>query len=279
MHTARLLASGLLAGVAFISAASAQELPQRIVDAGKIVAATNPNYAPIVYKDPATNEMMGLDIALGEAIAEELGVEIEWQETEFVQMLPSLQTGRVDMAMAGMSDLASRRETVDFVDYMRSGAQFYTLTALAEDISEPADLCGKRVGASRNTNWPNDIAEWSKENCEAEGLEAIEVIGTEGSVDARTQLKSQRLDAAVQGNETLPYFQKMEPDTFVLIGEPFTASIAGIPTLKSEEGEQIRDAIVAALESLKENGRYDEIFAEYGLQQNALDEITVNAGE
>lgn len=258
---------------------AAQELPQRIKDAGRIVVATNPNYAPIVYKDPATNEIMGLDIDLGEAIAEELGVEIEWQETEFVQMLPSLQTGRVDMALAGMSDIASRRETVDFVDYMNSGAQFYTLAALAGDISSPTDLCGRTVGASRNTNWPNDIAAWSEENCVAANLEPITVVGTEGSVDARTQLKSQRLDAAVQGNETLPYFQKLEPDTYVLIGDPFTRTLAGIPTLKSEEGEQVRAAVAGALGRLMASGRYAEIFASYDLQANAIEAVEINGGD
>jgi len=272
----------LIAGTALAAMATfatAQELPQRIRDAGTIVGATNPNYAPIVYKDPATNTLQGLDIALGEAIAEELGVKVEWQETEFVQMLPSLQTGRVDMAMAGMSDLPSRRETVDFVDYMVSGAQFYTLKALSENITSTADLCGKRVGASRNTNWPKDIADWSQENCEAKGLAPIEVVGTEGSVDARTQLKSQRLDAAVQGNETLPYFQNLEPDTYVLLGEPFTRSLAGIPFLKTEEGVQIREAVQGALERLKESGRYAEIFAEYGLSANEIEAISLNQGE
>ena len=116
------LAAALVAGTAL--AAQAQALPDRIKNAGKIVIATQPNYAPIVYKDPATNTMTGFDYDLGEAIAKELGVKAEWQETAFAQMLPSLATGRVDMVMAGMSDLPARRETVDFVDYMVSGAQF-----------------------------------------------------------------------------------------------------------------------------------------------------------
>ncbi|WP_062226070.1 ABC transporter substrate-binding protein [Aureimonas frigidaquae] len=275
LAAALVLSAGLITAVPAV----AQELPARIKEAGRIVAATNPNYAPIVYKDPATNVLQGLDIDLGTAIAEELGVEIEWQETEFVQMLPSLQTGRVDIALAGMSDIASRRDTVDFVDYMSSGAQFYTLTQLAGSIKEPTDLCGKRVGASRNTNWPSDITAWSEANCVAAGLEPIDVVGTEGSVDARTQLRSQRLDAAVQGNETLPYFQKLEPDTYVLIGAPITRTLAGIPTVKTEEGEQIRDAVAGALKRLQDSGRYQEIFASYGLAENAVDDIQINAGE
>src|SRR6185369_8877246 len=114
----------LLLGVAVAALAvpaAAQELPDRIKQAGKIVIATMPNYPPITYKDPATNQLKGVDIEIGEAIATELGVKVEWQEIAFAQMLPSLQTGRVDLVMAGMSDLPTRRHQQDFVDYLRTG--------------------------------------------------------------------------------------------------------------------------------------------------------------
>jgi polar amino acid transport system substrate-binding protein len=269
-----LLASALAIGL--VSAATATELPDRIKKAGKIVVATMPNYAPITFKDPATNKLTGFDIDLGEALAKELGVTIEWQEIAFAQMIPSLQTGRVDLALAGMSDLPGRREIVDFVDYMKSGAQFYTSPAMAATIKTPEDLCGKKVGASRSTNWPRQIAEWSQANCVAKGKPAIDAIGTEGSADARTQLKTQRIDAAVQGNETLPYFQSQEPNTYVLIGEAFTTSLSGVPVLKTEA--QLRDAVKEGLERLQQKGVYDEILKKYGLQANKLSPIGINQG-
>jgi polar amino acid transport system substrate-binding protein len=259
--------------------ATAQELPDRVKRAGKLVIATMPNYPPITYKDPAADKLTGLDIDLGEAIAKELGLAAEWQEIAFAQMLPSIQTGRVDVAMAGMSDLPGRREAFDFVDYMKSGAQFYTITALAGQIKAPEDLCGKTVGASRSTNWPNDIKTWSDENCVAKGRPAITVVGTEGSADARTQLKTQRLQAAVQGNETLPYFQAQEPNTFVLLGATFTENLAGIPFAKTSEGGQLRDAVKGALERLQQKGTYDQILAKHGLQANALKPIAINQGK
>jgi len=257
--------------------ASAQPVPERIKKAGKLVAATQPNYAPISYKDPATNQLMGFDVELGEAIAKELGVKIEWQETAFAQMISSLVTGRVDIVMAGMSDLPGRREQVDFVDYLKSGAQFYTSQANAATIKTPADLCGKKVGASRSTNWPAQIEEWSKQNCVAKGKPAISVVGTEGSIDARTQLKSGRLDAGVQGSETISYNQKLEPNTYVILGTPFTESLMGIPTPKTDP--QLRDAVKGALERLQNNGTYDQIAAKYGLAANKLSPITVNQGK
>lgn len=263
--------------LAFSFSAMAQDLPARIKDAGKLVIATMPNYPPITYKDPATNVLQGFDIELGEAIGKELGLKVEWQEIAFAQMLPSLQTGRVDLAMAGMSDKKARQETADFVDYMKSGAQFYTSKALAGEIKSVDDLCGKSVGASRSTDWPAQITAWSEANCVAKGKPAINVMGTEGSADARTQIKSQRLQAAAQGNETLPYNQKLEPDTYVTLGEAFSQSLAGIPVLKSET--QLRDAVKVALEKLQANGTYDALLEKYGLMANKLTPVTINAGE
>lgn len=256
----------------------AQAVPERIKAAGKIVIATMPNYAPITYKDPASNKLIGFDIELGEAIAAELGVKAEWQEIGFAQMLPSLQTGRVDMVMAGMGDQPSRREVADFVNYVVSGAQFYTVTALKETIKTPEDLCGKSVGASRATIWPRQIAEWSDANCVAKGRPAINVVGTEGSVDARNQIKTQRLQGGVQGSETLGYFQTLEPNTYVALGEPFTRALFGIPFVKTPEGNALRDAVKAALERLQANGTYDRLLAKYGMQPNRLTPITINQG-
>ena len=276
MKTIPHFAAALIAA-AIASGAAAQDVPDRIKKAGKLVAATQPNYAPISYKDPATNQLVGFDIELGEAIAKELGLKIEWQETAFAQMISSLVTGRVDIVMAGMSDLPGRREQVDFVDYLKSGAQFYTSQANAATIKTPADLCGKKVGASRSTNWPAQIEEWSKQNCAAKGKPAISVVGTEGSIDARTQLKSGRLDGGVQGSETISYNQKQEPNTYVIVGPAFTESLMGIPTPKTEP--QLRDAVKDALERLQKNGTYDQIAAKYGLSANKLSPITVNQGK
>jgi polar amino acid transport system substrate-binding protein len=254
----------------------AQALPERIRKAGKLVVATQPNYPPISYKDPATNQLQGFDIDLGEALGKELGVKIEWQETAFAQIFPSLATGRVDIAMAGVGDFPSRRETVDFVNYMRTGAQFYTSVTSANSIKTMEDVCGKKVGASRSTKWPEQIEDWSKANCVAKGRAAIQVIGTEGSADARTQLKSGRLDVGVQGNETMPYAQKLEPNTYVIIGTPFTDALVGMPVAKSETA--LRDAIRAGLESLQRKGVYEQLLSKHGLQANKWS-ASVNQGK
>jgi hypothetical protein len=60
-----------------------------------------PNYAPITYKDPAANKLTRFDIELGEALAKELGVGIEWQEIAFAQMILRYRRGIVTRTRVG----------------------------------------------------------------------------------------------------------------------------------------------------------------------------------
>lgn len=264
-------------GLVCASGIHASELPDNIVKSGKLVIATNPNYPPIIYRDPESGKLTGVDIDIGEAIAAKLGLNVEWQEVAYVQMIPSLQTSRVDLAMAGMSDTTSRQESVDFVDYMKSGTQFFTTEKNTSRIKSASDLCGLKVGASRSTNNLDRVAEWGKQNCEAKGLPAIIGIGTEGTADARNQLKTGRIDAAVQGNETLPYFIKLEPGTYAVVDEPLTEEITGIPIAKSKPG--LRDAVREAVDQLMADGTYGRILAKYGLGENAIPHAGINTGK
>ncbi len=254
--------------------AHAQDLPEKQKSAGKLVVANTPNYPPMEYRDPATNELMGVDIELGKALAKQLGTEIEWSEIGFEQMVSSLNTGRADLVLSGMSDLPKRRETMDFVDYMSSGAQFYTSAKRKDEFKELTDFCGKTVGMSRRTSFPDEAKKWSAANCEANGKPALVIVGTEGSADARAQLKQGRLDGAVQGSETLPYLLQLEKDTYAIVGEPFTEVYQGIGF--SKQTPELRDAIAGALKALMASGEYKAIFEKYGLAASTLDGVMIN---
>lgn len=254
--------------------AQAQTLPEKQKTAGKIVVANQPNYPPMEYKDPATNELKGLDIDLSLALAKQLGSKVEWAEIGFEQMVSSLTTGRADIIHSGMSDLPKRRDALDFLDYMKSGAQFYTTAARKDEFKTLTDFCGKTVGMSRRTSFPDEAANWSATNCVAAGKPALIVVGTEGSADARTQLKQGRVDAAVQGSETLPYLQTLEPGAYVIVGEPFTSVYQGIGFAKSETA--LRDAYAGALKALMASGEYKAIFEKYSLTGAMLDKIMIN---
>ena len=264
-----------LAAIATGFAASAQcaELPDAFKQAGAFRLSVNSTYAPMEYHDPATNELKGLDVDLAEAIAGKLGVKITWTDVPFEQLIPGLATGRSDFIISGFSDRASRRDTMDFVDYLGTGPQFFTLEG--GTAKAPADLCGMKVGTVRSTSFPVEIEKWSRANCEASGKPAIQYVGGENSIDVRNQLKQVRIDAAVQGSETLPYAQSAEPGKYRVLGMPFAQGYQGI-AFRRDAGP-LRAAVTDALAGLIKDGSYTAILAKWGLSANAVTEPLLNA--
>src|SRR5438874_10726901 len=115
----RLWFSAGFAAVVAVASAHAAELPEAIKQTGALRLTVNATYAPMEYRDPATNELVGLDIDLANELAKRLGgLKIVWSETPFAELIPSLQTKRADFIISGISDRASRRETADVVDYL-----------------------------------------------------------------------------------------------------------------------------------------------------------------
>ena len=264
--------AGFAAVVAFASAQAA-ELPEAIKQAGALRLTVNSTYAPMEYRDPATNELVGLDIDLAGEIAKRLGVKIVWSETPFAELIPSLQTKRADFIISGISDRSSRRETADFVDYLTTGPQFFVLADSAAKAA--VDLCGKKVGTTRSTSFPVEIEKWSKLNCEAGGKPAIQYVPGENSIDVRNQLKQGRIDAAVQGSETLPYAQSQEIGKYRVVGEPFSIGYQGIMFRKDDAA--LREVVTQHLTAMIADGSYKTILDKFGLGANAVAQPLMNA--
>ena len=267
--------SFLVGFAALVAATTAQaaELPDAIKQAGVLRLTVNSTYAPMEYRDPATNELVGLDIDLANELAKRLGVKIAWSETPFAELIPSLQTKRTDFILSGISDRSSRREAADFIDYLITGPQFFVLTESA--AKSATDLCGMKVGTTRSTSFPVEIEKWSKQNCEAGGKPAIQYVPGENSIDVRNQLKQGRIDAAVQGSETLPYAQQQEAGKYRVVGEPFSIGYQGIMFRKDDAG--LREVVTQHLAAMIADGSYKAVLDKYGLGGNAVAKPMMNA--
>jgi len=256
-----------------LAPAQAAELPESIKQAGALRLTVNSTYAPMEYRDPTTNQLVGLDIDLANEIAKRLNLKIIWSETPFAELIPSLQTKRADFIISGISDRSSRRETADFIDYLATGPQFFVLT---ENAAKSAiDLCGKKVGTTRSTSFPIEIEKWSKQNCEAGGKLAVQYVPGENSIDVRNQLKQGRIDAAVQGSETLPYAQQQEVGKYRVVGEPFSSGYQGIMFRKDDTA--LREVVTQHLAVMIADGSYKAILDKYGLGANAVAQPMMNA--
>ncbi|MCW5236666.1 ABC transporter substrate-binding protein [Verminephrobacter eiseniae] len=267
---------GILAVALGLAAPAAQAQGMRAKGA-PIRAAVVSNYPPLEYKDPASGKLVGFDIDLGEALAARLGSTIKWEETSFDQMMSSLATGRVDIILSGMTDIPARRDAVRFIDYLKTGPQFYVLGARATEFASTEALCGKKVGASRRTSFPAEIAKWSDAHCVKAGKPAIVVAGTDGSADARTQLRQGRLDAAVQGGETLSYIFGQEPNTYALVGKPFAFQYVGLAIGRKDEA--LSTELAGAMDKLIADGSYAKIAAKWGLADYTVSKLILDSAD
>jgi polar amino acid transport system substrate-binding protein len=270
--TRRMIATALLCA-AVTGTTLAAELPAELKQNGLKIAVV-PNYPPMEFKDPASSTLTGFDVDLGEALGKKLGITIAWQETSFDQLMPGITTQRFDAILSGMTDMKSRQDAASFVDYLRSGPRFFVQTSRAAEFKDAAALCGKKVGASRRTMFPRDIAAWSDKNC---GASPIQFVGTEGSADGRTQLKQGRIDAAVQGNETLPYIMDQEPNAYTPIGETIATQFTGLAV--PVKATELQQALSGALEALIADGTYKTLLAKWKLSDNGIEKVTINAGQ
>ncbi len=270
----RYLISGLAVAGLIAAAAPVQagELPDAIQKSKVLHLSINATYPPIDFKDPDTGKITGFDVDLADALAAKLGLTIEWTDVPFAQLIPSLTTARTDFIWSGISDTPARQETMDFVDYLKTGPQFYTLTA--SPYNTPEDLCGKKVGSIRSTQYPDLMRAWSATHCEGAGKPAMDVVTGENSPDVRTQLKQGRIDGAVQGSETIPYISKQEGGVFKMLGTPFAPFYYGIAFRK--EDKAFRDLVADTLEGLIKDGSYKKILDKWELSTIGVTSVTIN---
>lgn len=118
-----------------------------------IVVLTSSGYEPYEIIDTDGN-LTGFDIELMEALAAEVGIEIEWKDVNFDGIIASLQSGQTEIAIAGISPTEERKEMVDFSNvYYNSeaGLSNYLVFDSASQIKGLDDLSGLVVGAQLGT--------------------------------------------------------------------------------------------------------------------------------
>lgn len=253
-------------------------LPAAIKEAGKLAVGTSPTYPPLEFKDPMTMELQGLDIDLSEEIARRLGVAVDWQEQSFDQLINSLATDRIQMGASGMTDIPTRRETTDFVDYFSTGSQLFTMPGVADDLQTAEDVCGKPVAVNRNGIFFIRLKEFNEAVCQAKGLEDVQYVLVDKTADARLQLIQGRAVAAVQGVDAIRYLNEHEGSTdkgkFRLIGDPIAVDYAGFGFHKSNS--ELRDLVADVVDAMIADGTYSEIFAKWELSYAEMSETMIN---
>lgn len=224
---------------------------EEIQEAGVIRVGITGGFPPSNYHDDVTGDLAGYEADATRAIIEDLGVDVEFVEMSFSSLLPSLDSGRVDLIMHSMGKTEERAEGYNFTDpYFRS--TYGILVHNDSDIDSVADLEGKKAAQSIDTST----------GATAQSIGA-EIVPIETANEAIQMVIQKRADFYLADKTGQLHYLENQPDAPVhLIEEEMTIphEIGGV----LPKGD---DALTDALnESIRENtadGTLGDIYLDY----------------
>lgn len=128
--------------------------PMGLIESGKLIVGTSPDYPPYEFRlqKENTNQIVGLDIAIAEAIANDLQLELVIRDYYFSKLFPALENGEVDMVIAGLSPTESRKQIMDFSHVYYKAVQNMVVRKEDHEMYTNLDnLRDKRVGTQQGS--------------------------------------------------------------------------------------------------------------------------------
>ena len=244
--TASSAASSAASSEAASASAAAGELTT--VEAGKLTMATNAAFPPYEMTTDA-GEFEGIDIETAQAIADKLGLELQVDDMEFDAALLSVQQGKADIVMAGVTVTDERKAVMDFSDSYATGIQSIIVPE-GSDIASPDDLAGKKIGTQRGTTgyiYCSD--DFGDEN----------VVAYDNGLTAVQALNNGQVDAVVIDNAPAKEFVAANPG-LVILDTSYAEEDYAIGMAK---GSALEAAVNGALEELKADGTLQAIVDKY----------------
>lgn len=233
--------------VSLVACGGKKEEEKKAEEDKTLVMATNAEFPPYEYYEG--EEVVGIDVDIAKAVAEELGMELKIEDMAFDSVIPAVSSGKADIALAGLTVTDERKENLNFTDTYAKATQ---VIIVKEDsaIAGPDDLEGKKIGVQLGTTgdlYASDIKDAEVEQYN-KGFEAVQAT------------MQGKIDAVIIDSEPAKEFVA-EAEGLKILDEAFTEEEYAIGIAK--DNDELLEKVNKALKTLKESGKLDEIVAEY----------------
>ncbi len=273
---ASLLIGGMIASVGVAQATDLSALvPEDVKARGYIEVVTDPSFGPPWNYHPGSDQSVyeGIDPDIAAGISERLGIEIRFVSLAFAGIIPAIRAGRYDMVMVGMFASEERTKIIDLIDYALDSTAILVQAGNPSGIKSAEDLCGKTVSAVMGSIQLAMLEERSS-NCST----PITINTFPNKSDAFLQIETKRVDATLDGFIVSGYLSSN--GTFASKGieavftDDFPGRPLGIGLSKDKAG--LRDAVLAAINDMIEDGTYAKIFEKWGAPGMKLEKAEIN---
>jgi ABC-type amino acid transport substrate-binding protein len=222
---------------------------EKVKKAGKLVVLTSSGFAPFEYLG-ANNEVVGVDMDIAQAVADEIGVKLEVVDMDFDGIVMAIKNGKGDLGAAGMTADDERRQSVDFSINYVDAAQVI-IVPQGSDIKTAADLAGKNVGVQMGTT--GDIYVTDNAN-------AKEVFRYKTGPDAGAELANGKIDAVVIDEMPAQQIAAVNSGLMVL-DEPLTEEQYAIAIPKG--AEDLKAVVDTVVQRMLDDGTIAKLIEEH----------------
>ena len=215
---------------------------------GKLVVALNPEFAPFEYQKlvDGKNQIVGSDVEL-----KELGVEVEFSPMSFDNVLASLDSGKADLAISGVSKTEERSQVYDFsIPYYTSKNMVIVRKSELTNYQSVKDLAQKKVGAQKGS---------IQETLAKETLQNASLVSLPKNGNLITDLKSGQLDAVIFEEPVAKGYVENNPDLAIAEFDFDNDKEDSYAVAMKKDSKELKEAVDKTIQKLKDSGELDKL--------------------
>lgn len=260
--------AGVMSIIGFSGCSSSENELDKIKEAGKLVVYTKIPFPPYEFQTPE-GEIVGVDVEIGQAIADELGVDLEIVPVDFDEVIPAVESGKCDIGISGISITYDRAQYVDFsVPYYSTS--LFLIVPTGSEINSIEDLASKEVGVESYTTTSYSLIQ----NHNTNGILAqnpCNLHTCENISDMILELKEgNSLDAIVIDSPIAQFFVNADSNYTIIPLQmengPIFEESNGIAVAKGNE--DLLEIINSVINEMIENEEIDRLFNDYAKMAN-----------
>ena len=246
-------------------------LPADIKEKNTLVFATDPTDPPFQFFSDS-NQLVGAEIDLANAVGKVLGVKVEFVESGFSAIVPGVESGRYDASVSAFASTTARQKIVDFVTYFNSSRAFLFRKGTLPNVKTEIDLCGIKVGLPAGTTMASAIVGLST-NCTTAGKAAIAYSIYPDQATTVLAVKSGRADLTILSAHVSSWWQQNAGDELEIV-------------LRPDQGNDINGMVVRkgglvkvmqkAVQQLMNDGTFKAIFKKWNIEKLMRDKAEIN---
>ncbi|MDR0880059.1 MAG: transporter substrate-binding domain-containing protein [Clostridioides sp.] len=259
------LVMALAVGVVGCSSGSSETKLDQIKSNGKLVVGLSPDYPPFEFPvmENGKEKIQGVDPAIGEAIAKEIGVKVEIKKMDFDGLIGAVNSDKIDIVLSAMSPSPDRVKTTDFSDlYFETKNVVLVKKDFTGKIESGEDLKKLKVGVQRGSIQEQYVRNELKV-ANSKSLAAV--------TDLALDLKNGNIDAIVVndlvGNITAKQYNYVKVANSSVGGDVKEGMAAAIK--KADNNKEFVELVNKVIKDMKDSGQFDK----------TLDEMTTLASK